>query len=160
MASARAPIFILLMASLTLPVSAIPRDETRDASRGRQLGGHTLICFYRGLDWESAWPSYAVRVHGERVGKLAVGSYLHHLTEPGRRMVFVEADVNVSRSFVLRSGEIYYIQIGHKSGSVPALPKLRLVDPAKGVSDLAGLSYAGPEIAHGVREYCLRNDAS
>lgn len=160
MAIARATIFLMLMAALALPASAISRDEARDEAARRELGGRTLLCFYRGLDLDSAWPAYEVRVHDEKVGKLMVGSYLHHLTEPGRRIVFVRADVNVSRSFVLRSGETYYIQIGLRSGSVPALPKLRLMNPAKGVSDLAGLSYAGPEIAHGVRQYCLRDHTS
>lgn len=156
MSSARATLSAMLMAALALPAPAIPRDE----ASGHELVGRTLICFYRGLDWESAWPAYEVRVHGEKVGGLTVGSYLHHMTEPGRRIVFVQADVNVSRSFHLRSGEIYYIRIDRKAGSVLGLLKLRLMDPAKGVSDLAGLSYAGPEISHGAREYCLRNDTS
>jgi hypothetical protein len=152
--SARVVILVLVSAVFASPTPAIPRSEA--VPRG--LLGQALICFYRGLDWGSQWEPYAVRVHDEKVGGLARGSFLYHLTAPGRRIVFVEADINVSRSFRLRSGEIYYIRVDRRGGPLLSRPTLLLVEPAKGVRELSKLSYSGPELSHIARQYCLRND--
>jgi len=154
--SARATVLALLVSGFTATTSAIPRGEFD--SHG--LLGRALICFYRGLDWESAEQLYSVRVHDEMVGGLSIGSYLYHLAEPGRRIVFVEAEINVSRSFQLRSGEIYYVQIARRGSSALSRPKLLPVDSAIGMRELARLSYAGSDASHAARQFCLRNDAS
>ena len=152
---ARASILTLLMLLLAPPVSAIARDEILNHG----LHGRALICFYRSLDWESEGRPYTVRVRGEKVGGLSIGSFLHHLAEPGRHIVFVEADVNVSRSFELQSGGIYYIQVAHRRGRGLSHPKLLPVDAAKGMQELGRLSYAGPDFSSDSRQYCLRNAA-
>jgi hypothetical protein len=144
----------MLMSALAPPSSAMPRDQ----AVGDALLGRALICFYRVLDWDSEPHPYAVRMHKEKVGRLPMGSYLHHFTEPGRRIVFVKADVNVSRSFVLRSGKIYYIRVDRRVDAALNRPKLRLVESAKGVRELTGLSYAGSELSDDTRQHCLRND--
>lgn len=154
--SIRASILCLLMSMLSPSASAIARDEIL----GNGLLGRALICFYRSLDWGSEGRPYTVRVHDEYVGGLSIGSFLHHLTEPGRRIVFVEADVNVSRSFLVQGGEIYYVQVARTGGAVLSRPKLLPVDAAKGMREIGSLSYAGTDFSNDARQYCLRNDAS
>ena len=154
--SPRVVALLLVLSVFSSPTSAIPRNET--VPRG--LLGQALICFYRGLDWGSKWEPYAIRVHDEKVGRLAEASFLYHLTAPGRRIVFVEADINVSRSFKLRSGEIYYIRVDRRGGPLLGRPKLFPVEPAKGVRELGKLSYSGPGLSHIARQYCLQNDPS
>ena len=154
--SARVIVLVLISSLFAAHTPAIPRSET--VPRGWL--GQALICFYRGLDWASEWEPYAIRVHDEKVGRLARGSFLYHLTAPGRRIVFVEADINVSRSFRLRSGEIYYIRVDRRGGPRLSRPKLLPVDPAKGARELGKLSYSGPGLSHIARQYCLQNDPS
>ena len=150
----RVVILVLLTSVFASRTPAIPRSET--VPRG--LLGQALICFYRSLDWGSEWEPYAIRVHDEKVGRLAEGSFLYHLTAPGRRIVFVDADISVSRSFQLRSGEIYYIRVDRRGDPPLSRPKLLPIEPAKGVRELAELSYSGLGLSHIARQYCLRND--
>lgn len=132
---------VLLLACCVLGQTslAIPR-----ASPARGVAPHLgLICFYRGLDWDSKREHYRIRVHDEIVGRLARGTFLSHLTTPGRRIVFVEAEVNVSRSFLIRGGEIHYIRIARRADALFGQPKLLRVDPAKGMRELARLGHSG-----------------
>lgn len=153
---ARLVVVVVASFVLTSPAPAIPRSESTPSG----LIGRALICFYRGLDWDSKQETYAVRMHGENVGGLARGSFLYHLTTPGRRIVFVEADMKVSRSFRFQSGETYYIRVDHRKVGFLSGPKLLPVDPAKGVGEISKLSYSGPGLSKVARQYCLRNDPS
>ena len=154
--STRVVALILVSTVFASTTPAIPRSETSPHG----LLGQAVICFYRGLDWSSGREHYAIRVHDEREGGLAKGSFLYHLTAPGRRIIFVEADISVSRSFELRSGEIYYIRIDRRGGPRLSRPKLLPIEPEKGVREIGELSYSGPEPFHDARQYCLRNDPS
>jgi hypothetical protein len=147
---------IVVVIALGSPALAISRSESTSSG----LLGQALICFYRELDWDSSEEYYPVRMRGENVGGLARGSFLYHFTPPGRRIVFVDADMPVSRSFKLRSGETYYIRIGHRSSGLLSGPKLLPVDAEKGVGDIRALSYSGPELSNIARQYCLRDDSS
>jgi len=154
--SARVVALVLVSTVFASATPAIPRSEISPHG----FPGQALISFYRGLDWSSKREHYAIRVHDERVGELARGSFLYHLTAPGRRIVFVEADISVSRSFELRSGEIVYIRIDRRGGPPLSRPKLLPVEPEKGVKEIGELSYSGPGPFHDARQYCLQNDPS
>lgn len=147
---------ILLSHALGSSVNAIARNEPATTA----LSGQSLICFYRGFDWDSNEDFYAVNLRDENVGGLARSSFLYHLTTPGRRIVFVEAGMRVSRSFLLQSGETYYIRVDHRNAGLVSGPKLLPVSPAKGVRDISMLSYSGPGPSDVARQYCLRNTSS
>ena len=119
------------------------------------LLGQALICINRDLDGDLRQEHYAGRLHDEKVGWLAPGSFLYHLTAPGRRIIFVDAEVSVSRSIRLRSDEVHYIRVDHRIGSILSHPKLLPVEPDEGVRELSKLSYSGPELTHIARQYCL-----
>lgn len=149
---------ILLLASTIFASStpAIPRSKVTRVVAPDQA----LICFYRGLDQDSKREHYSVRVHDVYVGRLARESFLSHLTAPGRRIVFVEAEVNVSRSFQIRAGEIHYIRVDHIAGAFPPRPKLLRVGQTAGVRDLNQLNYSGHPLRGNAMQYCLQPDAS
>lgn len=150
-------IVLLLASSLLAPSTpAIPRDRAVPGVAPEQA----LICFYRGLDWDSTRDHYTVRVDDEHVGRLARGSFLYHLTAPGRRIVFVEAEVNVSRSFRIRSGEIHYIRVDRRPGTFPGRPKLLPVEPATGTLELGRLRYSGDLLQGNSGQHCQRSDPS
>lgn len=147
---------IVLSHALASPVTAIPRNEPTP----EPLSGRSLICFYRGLDWNSNEDYYAVNIRDENVGGLARSSFLYHFTTPGRRIVFVEAGMRVSRSFTLQSGKTYYIRVNHRKAGFMSGPKLQPVSPAKGMREISRLSYAGAEPSDVARQYCLRMEPS
>jgi len=153
---ARLTVVILVSYVLGSSVPAMPRSEPSPNG----LLGQSLICFYRGLDWDSKQDFYAVHMRDESVGGLARSSFLYHLTTPGRRIVFVEADMRVSRSFMLRSGETYYIRVDHRKAGFLSGPKLQPVDPAKGIREIRKLTYSGPAPSDIARQYCLRDEPS
>lgn len=150
----RAAIVISISYLLGTSVSAIPRSAPDPGG----LLGQSLICFYRGLDWDAKQDYYAVHMRDGNVGGLARNSFLYHLTTPGRRIVFIEADTRVSRSFVLESGETYYIRVDHRKAGLLSVPKLQPVDAAKGIREISKLSYSGSAPLDIARQYCLQNE--
>lgn len=151
-------------AIVLLLVSSVFASSTQSIPRSKVIRvvapDQALICFYRGLDQDSKREHYSVRVHDVYVGRLARESFLYHLTAPGRRIVFVEAEVNVSRSFQIRAGEIHYIRVDRIPGTFPARPKLLRVERTTGVRELNQLSYSGRPLPGNAMQHCLQSDAS
>jgi hypothetical protein len=156
MMCARPLALALVSLMLCTHASAIPRNEPVRAG----LAGQALLCLYRGLDWYSKEEFYAVRIHDEEVGGLARGSFLSHLTTPGRRIIVIEADSNVSRSFELQGGKTYFIRVDRKGFGFLSLPKLLPVTEARGVHEIRKLHYAGSELSAIARQNCLRDETS
>ena len=156
MTHARPATLALLSLILCAQASAIPRNEP-----GRNpLAGQALLCLYRGLDWYSKEEYYAVRIHDETVGGLARESFLFHLAAPGRRIIFIEGDSNVSRTFELQGGKTYYIRVDRKGVGLLSLPKLLPVKNAKAVHEIRQLHYSGSEPSPIARQFCLKDDSS
>ena len=151
----RAIVLLLVSSAFASSTPAIPRSVVTRAVAPDQA----LICFYRGIDQGSKREHYSVRVHDVYVGRLARESFLYHLTAPGRRIVFVEAEVNVSRSFEIRAGEVHYIRVDRGARTFPARPKLLRVERTTGVRDLNQLSYSGHPLRGNAMQYCLQADA-
>jgi len=152
----RAIVLLLVSSAFASSTPAIPRSMVIRTVAPDQA----LICFYRGIDQRSRREHYSVRVHDEYVGRLARESFLYHLTAPGRRIVFVEAEVNVSRSFEIRAGEVHYIRVDRGAGTFPARPKLLRVEPTIGIRDVNHLSYAGRPLSGNAMQYCIQPEAS
>ncbi|TFH39928.1 MAG: hypothetical protein E4H01_17435 [Lysobacterales bacterium] len=152
----RLSVLVWLSFILASPTAAIPRNEVTQFG----IPDQALLCIYRGLDWDSKQEYYAIRTHNESVGGLARGSFLFYLAAPGRRIVFVEADVNVSRSFEVQGGETYYIRVDQRDAGFLSAPKLLPVAQAKGIREIRRLSYSGPELSPVARQYCLQDAPS
>ena len=144
-----APLSGALLATLVLapPAPAMPRESIGP-------GEQALLCIYRGLDWDAHEDSYEIRIHDSKVGGLPEGSFLYHLAAPGRRIVFVSADANVSRSFLLLGGETYYIRIERRGHGSLSLPKLMPVALEKGVREIRRLIYAGVPLSSVAEQSC------
>lgn len=147
----RALILAPVVSLAALQAAAMPRE----AMPPEVASDRALICFYRGLDPGSRREHYRVRVHDRHVGRLARGSFLYHLTPPGRRIVFVEAEVNVSRSFRVQGGRVHYIRVERVDDSPPARPRLRRVAPSTAARELGGLRFAGDPLRGNPRGLCL-----
>ena len=140
-----------LLATLVLapPTAAMPRESI---SSGEQA----LLCIYRGLDWDAHENSYEIRIHDRKVGGLPEGSFLYHLAPPGRRIIFVSAGANVSRSFLLLGGETYYIRVERRGQGTLSLPKLLPVAVERGVREIRRLIYAGVPYSSVAEQSCQR----
>lgn len=138
---------------LASPASAIPREAIGPSGPSAQA----LLCFYRGFDWDAREDSYEIRIHDQKVGGLPGGSFLYHVATPGKYIVFVSADINVSRSFHLLGGETYYIRIERRGYGSLSLPKLLPVGVEKGIREVRQLSYAGAQLSPIAGHYCRQN---
>lgn len=144
-------IFASFVLASTAP--AMPREQNILTGSTEQA----LVCFYRGLDWDAHEEAYEIRIHDEKIGGLPGGSFLYHLAAPGRYIVFVAAEVNVSRSFQLLAGETYYIRVDRRGLGPLSWPKLLPVTLARGMREIRQLSYSGMELSPIGRHYCQQN---
>ena len=126
-------------ARLGLPEDASTTAEpTADAA--------TLVFFWQPGLWAVARGIY-IQVDGERVGGLNRGTYFVHQVRPGRIALSAEDWLRDEQTLDIdaEAGRIYYVRASIDWGVLDVVPRLELIDEARGKAKVAELKRIVPE---------------
>ena len=107
--------------------------------------GTGRIYFYRtGVLGAAVQPD--VRLNGEKVGKAVPQGFFFADRPPGSYEVSTSTEVERRLSFTLEANEVRYVRLNISMGVFVGRVYGELVDPAKGVAEIADTRYTGPPL--------------
>ena len=142
-----------LVAWLLLLASAVPGAISTDGEKTNALAGRALLCFYRDSEFGKSERSYAIGVGSENLGRLSEGTYLYYLVRPGRRRAWIEGEVRVSRTFVVREGGTYFVRVQQRRDAFFSMPRFTIVGEKEAVA-IRGMIYAGLRVGDPLIPLC------
>jgi hypothetical protein len=106
----------------------------------------TLVFFWQPGYWAVARGIY-VQVDGERVGGLNRGTYFVHRVRPGRIALSAEDWLRDEPTLDIdaAAGRVYYIRASIDWGVLDVVPRLELIDEARGKAKIAELKQVVPD---------------
>lgn len=129
---------ILLLVSLVVVVSCVSGDF---AEVTQIPDGKALVYAYRPSEYSGFGLTYDLKVEGEKVGKLANGSYFYFFLEPGEHMITAKTEAESTAYLEIEAGGTYYIRGGVKTGIMIGRPDITAVSSLQGRSEIIDCRY-------------------